>query len=362
MQVTLVDFIPLFGALLSLLFVMSMLLRTKKISSADYFLLIFLFVCFLSLLHKFLNHSGYLVHYIHLTRVNHLLGILRPPLFFLYVYFAIHPHPKRTSLQYLHFIPFVILLIYLFPYLTLPASIKFQIYNDEINSNVGRLPSWYSYWGLIYSIIYLAWSVFVFSKALLKKGFLKPPLKRWIGMFLSAHAAFLVGAIIMVTFKLGDNWDYLAFHFMTFFIIASCVIFMAGPGNQMTEVPRPKSSGSITDENKKIIFEKAIAFLREEKLFLNDRLRLKDLAEKTTVPEYLLSQIINDEAGISFTELVNQERVEEAKRKLADPAFAHLTIEAIGADSGFNTKASFYTAFKKQIGLTPKEFKLKLSR
>ena len=54
---------------------------------------------------------------------------------------------------------------------------------------------------------------------------------------------------------------------------------------------------------------------------------------------------------------MNSYRVEEAKRRLADPRSHYLTIVAIAQEAGFNSKSAFYTAFRKHTGMTPSQFK-----
>jgi len=58
---------------------------------------------------------------------------------------------------------------------------------------------------------------------------------------------------------------------------------------------------------------------------------------------------------MSFPDFINSFRIEEAKKKLIEPNPA--TIFAISLDVGFNSKAAFYTAFKKNTQMTPTEFK-----
>ncbi len=52
-------------------------------------------------------------------------------------------------------------------------------------------------------------------------------------------------------------------------------------------------------------------------------------------------------------------RVEQAKTLLLDPEYENYTITSIGLESGFNSKSTFYTVFKKYSGSTPVEFKNK---
>ena len=50
-------------------------------------------------------------------------------------------------------------------------------------------------------------------------------------------------------------------------------------------------------------------------------------------------------------------RVEQSKKILIDPKYANYTISSIGLESGFNSKSTFYTVFKKHTGITPLAYK-----
>nr|WP_262897095.1 helix-turn-helix domain-containing protein [Muricauda sp. CAU 1633] len=83
---------------------------------------------------------------------------------------------------------------------------------------------------------------------------------------------------------------------------------------------------------------------------------MKTIAERLGTNSKYISQAINHKMGKSFTQWVNDYRVEEAKQRLLDPKNEKLTLEAIGNTSGFHTKSSFFSAFKKSTGLTPSQF------
>ncbi|WP_410016848.1 helix-turn-helix domain-containing protein [Tenacibaculum sp. HL-MS23] len=67
--------------------------------------------------------------------------------------------------------------------------------------------------------------------------------------------------------------------------------------------------------------------------------------------------MINNIAGKSFTDFLNEKRVKQAKLLLLDTDYAKYTITSIGLESGFNSKSTFYTVFKKHTGCTPVQFK-----
>ena len=129
----------------------------------------------------------------------------------------------------------------------------------------------------------------------------------------------------------------------------------------MTGNPKRKYATSpLTTETSMIAIKKLFALMEKEKLYLNNNLKLNDVANKMNLPMYFISQIINEQLGKNFYDFVNDFRVNEAKKRIADKNFDHITILAIGFDSGFNSKTAFYSAFKKVTGVTPSVFKQRL--
>jgi len=95
-----------------------------------------------------------------------------------------------------------------------------------------------------------------------------------------------------------------------------------------------------------------------EKAYRNGRLSLDSLAERLNLQPYQLSGIINSRMGKSFTEFVADYRIDDVKKRLADPGES-ANILNIAYDAGFGTKASFNRIFKERTGLTPSEFRRK---
>jgi len=96
-------------------------------------------------------------------------------------------------------------------------------------------------------------------------------------------------------------------------------------------------------------------YMADSKPYLNNELRLHDLAEQLSVPSHHLSQVINDQLGLSFFDYVNKYRVEEAKRLIISEPNG--TMLEIAFKAGFNNKTSFSNAFKKFTTQTAVEFK-----
>ncbi len=99
--------------------------------------------------------------------------------------------------------------------------------------------------------------------------------------------------------------------------------------------------------------EKLIRMMEKEQLYTREDLRISDLALLLGTNRTYLSNIVNQEMGLSFSDFINSYRVNHAKQLLMDPASQNLSIKGIGESSGFSNDASFFRVFKKETGQSP---------
>ncbi|MFV9551474.1 helix-turn-helix domain-containing protein [Algibacter sp. PT7-4] len=104
-------------------------------------------------------------------------------------------------------------------------------------------------------------------------------------------------------------------------------------------------------------YKKLRNHIKINKSFLNPNLSLEILSEELNLSAGYLSQLINKNSNLSFNDFINSLRVNDAKAMLINTDFNNYTIVAIGLEAGFNSKSSFYSAFKKFTGKTPIEYK-----
>jgi len=126
-------------------------------------------------------------------------------------------------------------------------------------------------------------------------------------------------------------------------------------------VAKPKTNkykhSALTSEMSARILRRLTETMEQEKAYLSNNLTLPDLAEKISTSPNYLSQVINEQLQMNFFDYVNSYRVETAKQLLIKPLPHTHTILDIAMESAFNSKSAFYNAFKKQMGITPAEFK-----
>lgn len=93
--------------------------------------------------------------------------------------------------------------------------------------------------------------------------------------------------------------------------------------------------------------------MNDQKLFTDTTLTIDKLAASLHTSRHHLSQVLNERIHRPYTEYISELRLEEARRRLADPRSSRYTIAAIAHDSGFSTVSTFNEAFKKRYGVTP---------
>lgn len=122
---------------------------------------------------------------------------------------------------------------------------------------------------------------------------------------------------------------------------------------------RGKKINSI--KSSKIVKSKTFKYLENviinNKLYLNPNLNLEFLSKHLDLSDGYISQQINSNSKLNFNDYINKLRIENAKEILQNKEYDNYTIVAIGLESGFNSKSSFYAAFKKFTNKTPAQYK-----
>lgn len=111
-----------------------------------------------------------------------------------------------------------------------------------------------------------------------------------------------------------------------------------------------------TDDTASLALRARLLHLMEhDKPYLDAELTLHDLAARLDVAPHVLSPVINRGLGQNFFRFVNEYRVAEAKRLLADPAPSKVLTVAF--DAGFSAKSSFNRVFRELAGVTPSQYR-----
>ncbi len=126
-----------------------------------------------------------------------------------------------------------------------------------------------------------------------------------------------------------------------------------------TESIKKYSGSALSGDQKKILLSKLDQLVIHEKIFINDKLSIEDIAVKLDTNTKYISQLINETYNKNFYNFINFYRIEEAKRLLISEENEKYSILGIAQSVGFVSKSTFNVAFKRYTGVTPTEFKTK---
>ena len=85
-----------------------------------------------------------------------------------------------------------------------------------------------------------------------------------------------------------------------------------------------------------------------------DDISLSSAADKANISSVYLSRLFKKEEGINFLDYLNQYRIEEAKKLLKDVQY---NILDVADETGFKNTRYFSKIFKKNVGITPSEYR-----
>lgn len=114
-----------------------------------------------------------------------------------------------------------------------------------------------------------------------------------------------------------------------------------------------KSSSQFNDEEV-VLAKKLEDLLHLQKVYQEPSYSRTDLARELMISESVVSKIVNLHFGKSVPQLLNERRVEDAKRLLTE---TDAPISVIADEVGFSSLPSFNRVFKELTGKSPTEFR-----
>jgi AraC-like DNA-binding protein len=160
----------------------------------------------------------------------------------------------------------------------------------------------------------------------------------WLAYWTANYTSYIVGA--------------LSFSFVLYLNILLLVFKKSKDASFFQE--KEKYKNKEIDQETIGQLKKKLPVIAEKELFLNPNLTLEETAKELRVTRHILSQYLNEVLGKSFSSFINEYRIEKAKSLLETQN--NFTIESLGYESGFNSKSTFFTTFKKLTDKTPLEY------
>lgn len=133
--------------------------------------------------------------------------------------------------------------------------------------------------------------------------------------------------------------------------VAGTSLFRIYP--QSIKMLRSTDEGQLTAEEEAVAV-KIIELLELQKVYHEQNYGRTELAQELGVAETLISKVINLHFKKSLPQLLNEYRVEDAKRMLRE---TDASVQIVAEDVGFNSSSSFNRVFRDISGISPTEYR-----
>lgn len=368
------DFVLVFGFAITtvMLFILA---NSKKRRLPQKILMVFLTFVLLTIACFYANLHD--LRFLYLVTVFFENGerLLFGPIIYIYVKSLFLKERHLIRNHFGHFIPFLLYTIVV----TIPLVISI-FFGKPIFDYLVPLHDrpYLSFSKDLYLIVYILFSIrhFFRFKSIMKfnySSFIAANIE-WLKKFLFSFLGLLLIDLLITTYEVVfghfTDWDT---GYVTVTILIFLVAYLGYKGAKQSAIVVPdflinEGVGKANTANRSIeLSEEELSDLKRkleevisnEKPYLDQEITLSSLAKLVGTSEKKLSTLLNQSLEISFYDFINGHRVAAVKEKLKEEENNKYSIIGLAYAAGFNSKSSFYRAFKKETGVSPVAYKKK---
>lgn len=390
-------FLSLLGLVLSIILLTFNAGRYKSaIYLGCFFLLISLYGFIQYVL--FYSHSVFLISifYINIGFLCYLTG----PMLYWYVRSVLTDNPSWRKSDFWHVLPTLVFFLSVLPYVLTPYSYKIET-ATHIAENIGFIAKYQASLlspvftnGIVYLsrpvlvLGYALWSVWMIARFILQKRESSVLIRQkymvlWLVVLLGFLLILSVGHLLQLAEAFSNKDSRLFFTLNLLQVLSGAGLagllispfFFPGilyglpqyPG-LVPEDPSPLQEVYLSNELVKrkmpnyesdyleLIRQKVDECMLEKKPYLNQNCNLAFIASCTMIPAHHIAYYFREIKKQSFNDYRNELRISHAKQLIREGKARGLTLEAIGMQSGFSTRNTFFTSFKKTEGISPSTY------
>jgi AraC-like DNA-binding protein len=344
-------------------------------SPFNFYLGLFLLAITAVILEIFLMYSGYIRYVLHLVDFSESIALLLGPLFYFMIKSLVDD--RKPKYVHLHLLIFYFYSMYLLFFLLQPAEVKYNAWINAYHPGYERMAV-----ETAFSENPLGIRQFISGFTALHIGFyallcgwetIKTFLRHKESIFKPNHPSlkilqnglitFIIISIIIFIAEIffvnstGEHliaaFASLSIYVLSFSVISNSVFFKHSIQTQ----PNKYKSSSLSEKDVSLLAQRIKEIMESDHPYLNENFSLARLSQQLKTSIHTTSQVINEGLGMNFYELLAVYRIRHAQKLLKDPDSSNLKIEEIAWQSGYNSKSSFNTVFKKITGMTPSQYR-----
>ncbi|WP_445587876.1 helix-turn-helix domain-containing protein [Sunxiuqinia sp. A32] len=309
-----------------------------------------------------------------------------------YVRSVLTDHSKLKRSDFWHFLPMIIFFISAFPNTFVPWRDKVEaammavenqeylmVYKASLLNRIIPTVAIYLF-RLVLVLGYTIGAGVLFIKYLKKKQsyavFSKQHfMKKWLCCLLGFLFILAVSQVFMVikSFEMHFSELFFTFNILRVISVAGLIGLLISPFffptilyglPRMPETNEQENDDSQIKERKqrynsfesdylKSISQKTDSFMQEHQLYLEPDCNLAYFSKQINIPTHHLAYYFREVKKQHFNDFRNEWRINHAKALIKEGKANEITLEAIGSLSGFSSRNTFITDFKKLEGESP---------
>ncbi|MBT8183911.1 MAG: helix-turn-helix domain-containing protein [Eudoraea sp.] len=367
------NFLLIAGAVQGFIFNIATFLSRRKIERPVLFLNLFVFVLSMNNLQSWLIDKGFVASDFFMSQFIIPWYVLIVPFFYAFLLYYLGIEKKKW--------PFLQLTAAIFIMEMVVRSIVIILIQKEVLN-----PQHIGLYNAIEDAVTLIYALFLYFKALrilynyesLYRPILEYDSLNWIKLFLKLGGVVILLWMIAVLLNLFSSTIKAPYSYYPLRLGSSILIYWVGyqaffqyvilkdrivlRGKirkrgytaNATKTIKKDLPNSVRDEE---TFLKVDRYIKDNQRYLDPYLSLEKLADELSLGTSSLSRLINTYSRYNFSDYINSLRIAEAKKFLKSSEFSSYTMVAIGLECGFNSRSTFYAAFKKLTGSTPTQYR-----
>jgi AraC-like DNA-binding protein len=320
--------------------------------------------------------KGWFLRYPHLMGFSYPFPTLYGPLFYLYAAFVSKIKNRFGKFDWLHFVPAATVYILSLPVFFYSGEEKIAFLRNMMHGNPPLLFAVFGAMIPIQGLLYTFFTIKITREydRKIKAEFSNIDLVNLNWLKHITIAMIIIWSIVAILFIIRAATEFRSGTDGLIQLSISILIYSIGykalkqpeifldPASftQQSEGTTKYQRSGLSDDTAEEIKIKLLALMASDKPFLSQDLTLQKLAERLKTSSHNLSEVINTRLHLSYYDFINQHRIEEFKNRLADPESERYNLLSIAFDSGFQSKGTFNSIFKKFTGMTPSEYKGRL--
>lgn len=334
-----------------------------------------------------LIYTGAIKHVPHIYKVAAPFNFLIPPLAFLYVRSILWNTTRFIPIELLHIIPFILAVLNYTPFYFLQSAEKMSIIQKVSESLIFgfRYQAGYIGENYVFYVKVLQTSIYLFFQWKLIIGYQRTykglganfqlsNVLKWVKVFSWIFTAILVGFIFLsLLFSISPTHETfeivklsqglllsVSFFTLSSYILVNPFILIGLPfvkyDTAGSGIVSEKTSRQFSFQAYELEINRIETYIKSSRVYLDPSVSLAQVAVAIGISTRELSYIINNYYKFRFTDFINQYRIEYFTQMLDEGKLNAFTIEALIKASGFTSKSSFHSAFKKKYNCTPREY------